>query len=59
MDELRNHYLYALLSSIIMFIYRIQVYGGKQLDGPGQRPLPTFLVAPGLHMAYIQAGQGT
>ena len=25
----------------------------KQLDGLGQRPWPTFLIAPGLHMAYI------
>ena len=55
MDELCTDYLYAGLSSII-FIYRIQVYWGKQLDGLGQC---AFLVAPRLHMAYILAGQGT
>ena len=38
MDELCNHYLYAGLSSTIIFIYRIRVRWGKQLDGIGQRP---------------------
>ena len=58
MDELCNHYLYAGLTCII-FIYWIRVHWGKQLDDLGQRPWPTFLIAPGLHMAYIYAGQGT
>ena len=59
MDELCNHYPYAGLTCIIIFIYRIRVYWRKQLDGLGQRPWPTFLIAPELHMPYIQAGEGT
>ena len=44
MDELCNHYLYAGLTCIIIFIYRIRVYWRKQLDGLGQRSWITHAI---------------
>ena len=54
MDDLCYHYLYAGLSCII-FIYRIQVHNGKQLDSLGQRPWPVCVprstwITHGIHI---------
>ena len=53
MDELCNQYLYAELSCIIIIYPLDSSLLGKTAGQPGQRPRPTFLVAPRLHMAYI------